>query len=330
MKIGCVSMVRNIENIVKPFFDQLVAFFDEVIIIDHESYDGAIGYITSAHKNLPSLKLKIYTAVSDVHAQSEIVTYFSRELIERNDFVFILDSDEFINFSDRNELENFLISSGESHCIHLYWENIAPEKMDGSNIFAGGFFTSENADTYEKVIISKRIREVKKWKVSQGSHFIESSEELKITRHNGKLYHIPIQSKLQFVMKFLNGYRILSVDKKNRVIGRGKHWIEYFMLIKDGNLSDRTCIEIGASYQSKIVKKIEDLKIIYPRFTYVKTEYKETNEWLIANIVEKKVNGNNDYFVYFEGTLVTRGKIRLGLRKAIKYYGRYIKNMFSA
>lgn len=202
MKLSCFVMMQSESPILRPFLDQIDAFFDQCIILDHQSTDNSISLVQERD---PS-RYRIYHLKTSGYPQSEVATWFAHALLSGgdSDFLFFLDCDEFLPFATRSELETHLLKNAEADVLTLHWLNVYPESFDGEDIFSKHFYHGAPSSHFKKVILNKSIvQKSANFLISQGYHSILAPDApcLEIADIRDRyLIHIPVQSlvKLSF------------------------------------------------------------------------------------------------------------------------------------
>jgi hypothetical protein len=98
--------MKNESPILDPFLDQISAFFDSAIILDHGSTDDSRAKVSARFDS----KIELFQLKASGYPQAEVASLFAHRIFDRDspDFLFFLDCDEFLPFQDRRELETFL------------------------------------------------------------------------------------------------------------------------------------------------------------------------------------------------------------------------------
>lgn len=211
-------------------------------------------------------------------------------LKEKNlDFIFVLDSDEFLCFRNRNDLEKFLNKVKDSYCFSIPWLNICPEFIDGRDIFSASFFHRGRISPFSKVVLTKRLLELEGWVVSQGNHSVMmdgramSKVEPSLIGNN-VLYHIPIQSINQFRFKLAQGYRSVFGSKRMLKYKAGFHWIALSEKAKEKRLTNSLIKKIVLNYSEENYEIPNNEQILSFDFPYIKSSYSETIDEFISRI----------------------------------------------
>jgi hypothetical protein len=287
MKISCFTMMKNESAILNPFLDQISTFFDHAIILDHCSMDASVDLVrTRKDCNIEIFKLK-----ASGYPQSEVASYFGHYAFERvrPDFIFFLDCDEFLPFNDRDELIGFLADKTEYDCVRFHWRNISPYVFDGSDIFSGGKFkVSKTMSSIPKIIVSHTLHKRDPgWLIEQGYHGAigTSGEPLRIFDVIDRgLFHVPIQTRTQFLFKLASGSQLLKVDKNLLQNGQGYHWVDLAQHVLRRGVTDEELCAIALGYPDKLANVDENTQEVKFGFPYIRSKYNETPPYIAAQI----------------------------------------------
>ncbi len=279
-------MMRNESPILDPFLDQAEALFDRCIILNHGSTDDSASRVQ--HRD--AAKFSLYHLKAPGYPQSEVATYFAREvfLTEKIDFLFFLDCDEFLLFNNRGELETFLKKNESADVVRLPWLNICPADFEGGNIFSTGFVHSQTSTLYYKAVLNKKIlAKAPDFKITQGYHNVSTIGANQIERVDTQetcCIHIPIQSRVQFGFKLANGNNRLERERVNLNNGNGFHWVELAKQFSAGKLDNQTLRSLALNYpdvEKKADAEVRELEFLFP---YIKSNYQETQSYISSQI----------------------------------------------
>lgn len=286
MKIACFVMMRNESPILEPFLDQADAFFDRCIVLNHGSTDDSVSMVQARDES----KFSLYHLKASGYPQSEVATFFARDILLKDqfDFLFFLDCDEFLPFNNRVELENFLSKHGTADVLRLPWLNVCPRTFDGGNIFSGTFMHQRPSSVFYKVVLNKSIAEKSpNFTVQQGYHGVSTPGANALNESDcGDAYciHIPIQSRVQFGFKLANGNNRLTRERINLHRGNGYHWIELAEQFATGGLDSKTLYKLAMSYPNVGAADDSEPRELTFSFPYVKSEYRESQSYAASQI----------------------------------------------
>ena len=282
MKLTCICMFKNEAALMGPFLDQVCTFFDHVILLDHGSTDpGAAMVAERQDARLELLQLK-----ASGYPQQQVATGLAERLLARDapDFLFFLDCDEFLPFADRAELEAMLEGHRGAEAITIRWQNICPMSLDGGDIFRGGFAHRGTPSDIGKIILSGEMAKRRGWVIPHGYHTVvpASGESIRIEADLATLlYHIPIQSRLQFRFKIAAGSRTLRRGGDRKGSDDFWHWHYYddraVLALRDPAILRDIALNYGDPEPHAPVA--EEVPVEFP-FPYVRSAYDENGRTL--------------------------------------------------
>lgn len=205
MRLRALSIIRNEIDILELFLRHCDALFDEVVLIDHRSFDGSTDLMLSAVAQRPNWRY--YKLEPSFYYQEGIVNYFLNQFRNENfDYFFLLDADEFVWVRNRQELEAQLSGTtlAEDEVLGYPWFN-AICSNNQKEAFAGKWSrvkVMKSPSTFQKVIIPGNIVREKGVIVSKGNHLAMYQDGTPLqTKHIGRLFHLPIRSRGQVIRK---------------------------------------------------------------------------------------------------------------------------------
>jgi hypothetical protein len=287
MKLACFTMLRNESAILDPFLDQCDAFFDQAILLDHESTDDSAKIV----RGRAGGGIELHQMKAPGYPQSAVATLFARRILTQSalDFLFLLDCDEFLPFADRAELEGFLQGFEKYDALTLRWLNVCPSRLDGGNIFSVPFLRApEPSQTITKVVLSGHLGARQDWAVAQGYHALLAANGAAFNIaevQNGIIYHIPIQSRTQFYFKIAAGARRLQQERVNLRLNQGWHWVELARDLGFRQMPDESLTDIALQYPAKPSQRSEPYTALKFAFPYIRSAYRETGESQSAQIL---------------------------------------------
>ena len=281
MNIACFTMFRNEAAILPPFLDQIEAFFDYTVLLNHGSSDDGPAYVRARS----GAKIELFHLKAPGYPQSAVATFFAHQIMSRHepDFLFFLDCNEFLPFSNRSELEGFLSGKEKRFDTLLFrWLNICPTNLDGGNIFAAPFWRAPRFVVEAgKIVITRRLAGRSDWFVEQGYHSACSSSDMPILASNPDdeyIYHIPVTNRLEFYLKMAVGAAILQKEGLNPPLNQGWHWVELEQDLAVHQLSSERLTRIALHYPFKPPEEPEPLTKLEFSFPYIYSPYSETAE----------------------------------------------------
>jgi hypothetical protein len=275
---ACYALLRNEEPILPAFLDQLAALFDVRVLVDHSSTDRSVALIRDRGRD----SFCLYHLEARGYPQAEVATFFARHIRATHDpdYLFFLDADEFLPFTDRPHMEQVLSRLPRTDVVALPWANICPVRLDGQDIFSEPFLVNPAACGFSKIVLTRRVaRDVV---VDQGNHSATSvGSALSTTYLPLPLFHIPVQSRLQFTFKILNGNNRLMADPAKLRAGLGVHWARYAQELAGPGLPDDRLRAIALGYGADDVAsgKGDVLEFAFP---LVASPYRESTTYVEA------------------------------------------------
>ncbi len=224
MKIDAITLIRNEVDIVSACIAQSNALFDNHTFVDMQSTDGTREYLEQAK---PSGSFSILNFRTNAKYQSEISETLVRAHVNSGaDWVFLLDSDEFLKIDTRARLEAALL--GFSHDVmYLPWLNVIPSSFGSYDEFSMDqeFRWSGRASPFRKVALSSSfVAKNKNFSLSMGNHdVLLSNDGVRSSQVLGiPILHIPVRSKDRLVYKAYREEVVLR-NKCNGSQGDGVH-----------------------------------------------------------------------------------------------------------
>ena len=272
MKISCFVMMRNERSGLDPFLDQVLEFFDNIIIVDHSSTDSSKSVVKARNSD----KIEIFDLVSAGYPQEQVATkFFKREMRMRHpDWMFFLDCDEFLPFRNRAEFETALRAQADSDIVYMHWRNICPVDLNGVDIFAGQFkCLGEPAETKKIAVSGRLIDRFPMMRIYQGYHGVGGTLNLNETCLSPiGLFHIPVQSKRRYINKVTSSALRLIEEKNLLNKGLGSHWVSIYREINEAGPDNFNYERIALNYPKLISGEYKSHLLDF-EFSYVRSKY---------------------------------------------------------
>jgi hypothetical protein len=244
-----IAMVRNEMGIIEDFMAHALALFDRICIADHQSTDGTTAFLANIAQHHPHVQLLRFE--EEGHYQSELTTWMAHQIADsrRDDWVFMLDADEFLPFTSKADFKAALGRLGNARYITLPWLNLVPLEFDKEGVLGRSFFCPTLAirlPVVEKAAFRSSLLGIASFIVAPGNHSLYFEKKF-LTRwlrvvallfkkwlrrryHRPvmafPLYHIPIRTIAQLKEKVEKGVRSLAAKGNERPAGEGHHWDE--------------------------------------------------------------------------------------------------------
>ena len=214
-------MVRNEQDIVEPFLAHHAHLFDLMFVIDNLSSDRSREIIRNCVKDFGNV---VVTDCYDTgYNQSELMTQAVRDIQAAcfADFVFLLDSDEFLSVRTREELSARTMGIPVGGLLKMSWETYVPERpvFGGTDpLVAMKLRRIEERPTYSKIALRLGGEPCPRLVVSQGNHSARNGNTI-LTAYevpNLVIYHFPVRSREQLISKSVIGWAANLNRDKNR------------------------------------------------------------------------------------------------------------------
>lgn len=231
LKTAVVCMVYNSYEYLSEFLTYYLGLCDHIYIIDHNS-----------ERDLRDLKIDRVTFIRSNHEaqfQSEctntVIEHFG--IKNKYDWLFVLDIDEFLPFSDKASFQNFLKKHNKDNVVQLHWRNGVPFYDDKQGAPPSLIDCDSIRFFHLKGRQHKSFVNIKKTKgaffVPTGSHHISRhlpywQEKLPIIRNRKiykaaisdlTLYHIVAFNKDAFIKKIKN--YVEQMKYREHIVGQG-------------------------------------------------------------------------------------------------------------
>ena len=245
MRLVGATLVRNAADIVEAYVRHNLAFFDGLAIIDHGSSDGTSEILAA----LSAEKFPVFLARNETASfdQQGLMNQLVRHIFKTSDanWVFPLDSDEFIKVRSRSALESVLRNVSASGHLVLPWLTYVPrfeETADMLTLLRSALRVAEQRHGFAKVAVQRRFRTAKNQRLGKGSHTVEHlgmgdgearSDGLLCSPEAAAIAHVPIRSAPQFVAKFASGW--LGALASGKIVGEESfHWRQAYAHLRNG------------------------------------------------------------------------------------------------
>ncbi|HVN83390.1 MAG TPA: class I SAM-dependent methyltransferase [Candidatus Binatia bacterium] len=240
-RLAVFSMMKNEADIIGDFLDQVLELFDVIYICDHESRDGT--YEMCQQIAAKDDRVHLYRLRSSGYPQAQVTTWFTHEIFRREqpEWLFLLDTDEFLPFNSRAEFRAALSGVQPGKCLSMRWRNLVPADLaEWRGLSAATFLEASRGGPFPKVVIHRAVAEqlADKLTVFQGNHGTGLDEKRPAETQDApfNLFHLPYRSLQQAEQKLLLGNLAYYNDAWRR-IGKGFHWVrmadEYYVSSAD-------------------------------------------------------------------------------------------------
>ena len=252
---GVISMVKNEADIIEAYASHILSLFDVIVFVDHGSEDGTRQFLDDL-KNQYS-NVIVYDLKEKAYIQALTMNFIISNCPQlRNvDWLFLLDADEFLPFSDRATFNKILADRlDDGDVIEMTWMNLVPTSYwnDKVAVTSGTrFLYPKEPSPYKKIAFQpKRFKDKSVW-IDQGNHTLLSSrfgEPVPAVPAGFNIAHIPVRSANQLLLKLNQGVlSYLQLGKgRNKVLG--SHWFKILNALKNQTMSDEILNGIVTCY----------------------------------------------------------------------------------
>lgn len=227
-----VAMVKNEGDILRAFTQHVLALFDEVIIVDHGSEDGTAEFLNAlAERNQ---RVEVLHLSEPSYIQSVAMTHVIRDRpqIKAADWVFFLDADEFLPFSDRADFQAALLRFAGCPVLAMHWQNLIPKSYwQGPACIepSDEFLVAPTPSPYRKIAFQPARLCTDRLVVAQGNHallYTQNGLEIPAFEADFPLLHLPVRSVDQLMLKLNQGVLAYQKIGRTRDAGQGVHWYQ--------------------------------------------------------------------------------------------------------
>lgn len=250
MRLIGATIVRDAADVIEAFVRHNLSVLDGLAIVDHGSSDGTTEILAAlGAEGLPLLVGRNETASFD---HRRLMNRLVRRIFKTSDadWVFPLDSDEFIKVGARSRLEGVLAEVPATGHLVLPWLTYVPsfkQEDDTLGTLRGAKRVVDQRHGFAKVAVQRRFLSAKNERIGKGNHTIErfpglgedSAGRLDLCCSPNALAiaHVPIRSAPQFITKFASGW--LGALASGTVEGEESfHWREAYAHLRTGRPLD--------------------------------------------------------------------------------------------
>lgn len=230
LSVTAVAMIKNEADIIALFASHLLALFDNIVIVDHQSEDGTAEYLKDLTKAYP--RVEVLQLLEPSYIQSVTMTHVVRDrpAVREADWVFFLDADEFLPFESRAAFHAALEPLQRCPVVSLHWTNLIPKSFWADTVSLDTttqFLIPPAPSPFQKIAFQPSRFNLDQIVVAQGNHtLIETLNGLEIPSFKAAfpLLHIPIRSVDQLLLKLNQGVLAYQKIGRSRDAGQGTHW----------------------------------------------------------------------------------------------------------
>jgi hypothetical protein len=247
MRLVGATIVRDASDIIEAFVRHNLTVLDGLAIVDHGSVDGTSEILAAlVAEGLPVFLGRNDTASFD---QRRLVNRLVRHVFDTSDadWIFPLDSDEFLKVGSRRYLEALLTRVPRGGHLVLPWLTYVPRFDGNADALAqlrGARRVVQPRHGFPKVAVPRSFASIAKERLGKGCHWIErtqhgkdavpiSEDAFACDSKDLAIAHVPIRSAPQFIAKFAAGW--LGLLASGTVVGEEAfHWREAYAHLRRG------------------------------------------------------------------------------------------------
>lgn len=194
-------MLGNEISLLPAFINHAEALFDSHSFVVHNSVD----------RTLEEMKVRFPASVAalnvDGYPQSTIMTQLMLEAFESGvDVVIPLDADEFLPFSSKDQLNEFLSENEAVDVLELPWRNYSVKEFPLHKDMTNLVYSHPFSKVHKSIIFRSAFVKDSQIALTQGNHSLVTSKLLNVKKENEKfIIHVPIRDPLQYAQKNIHG-----------------------------------------------------------------------------------------------------------------------------
>ena len=259
-RLTVVAMARNESVRAHDIMRHFCALFDRVVLIDHMSEDDT-ARIALSYDGVENTEVVVLRGEDSGYYQSEYMSACANALLReaKTDWIFFLDFDEILPFSDAIELRQALVDRSDSPLIQMHWHNIALKEFDPVSLQGATGLIGQQPSSFVKVAINVRRVGSAPVLVEQGNHavhFLNENATIKAKPAFGMM-HVPILGFQALKTKIAQGVQALKQTVGKDAI-LGFHWHEMSAEMET-LLSNEELVRCISLYYSRPLKDILEI-----------------------------------------------------------------------
>lgn len=256
-RLTVVAMARNESVRAHDMMRHFCALFDRIVLIDHMSEDDT-ARIALSYNGVEDTEVVVLRGEDSGYYQSEYMSACANALLReaKTDWIFFLDFDEILPFSDAFELRQALVDRSDSPIIQMHWHNIALKEFDPVSLQGAIGLIGQQPSSFVKVAINVSKLGSAPIIVEQGNHavhFLNESTQIEAKRAFGMM-HVPILGVQALKAKIAQGVKALKQTVGKDAI-LGFHWHEMSAEM-DTLLANEELVRCISLYYSRPLKDI--------------------------------------------------------------------------
>ncbi|MBN2323427.1 MAG: class I SAM-dependent methyltransferase [Spirochaetes bacterium] len=264
-----VAMIRNEGDIIAAWLSHVSACFDKVLVVDHQSTDGTFEILSDLATS--SDKLWLYRFNNPGYYQAEVtntIAWIAASCFP-SAWIMPLDVDEFLFTGENETFLDVMADIGEDRIGYFPWKSCIPYDVtqDMEQDLNNPFMMAPTCSQYLKICFHAGAILNEGLQISQGNHEVRSPEGKQLSHDRyvsaGEMFHMPLRSLSQFVLKLLQGtiaYQSLPDSRRDPL--QGFHWFRMARAIADfGHVSEGHLRDVALHYGEPEYGIIEDTSI---------------------------------------------------------------------
>jgi hypothetical protein len=247
MRLIGATIVRDASDVIEAFVRHNLTVLDGLAVVDHGSVDGTSEILAAlVAEGLPVFVGRDHTP-SFPHQR--LLNRLVRHVFQTTDadWIFPLDSDEFVKTGSRRQLETLLEGVPRTRHLVLPWLTYVPPFDGDADALASlrhARRVVEQRHGFPKVAVERHFASSANERIGKGAHAVErkqrgnedeaaTAEDFACSRQALAIAHVPIRSAQQFITKFASGW--LGLLASGSVVGQEAfHWREAYAHLRTG------------------------------------------------------------------------------------------------
>jgi hypothetical protein len=257
MKLFGMAMARNECDVIEAFVRHNLTVLDGLLVVDHGSMDATPKILAAMVRE--GLPLEVASETRLEFRQSEVVSAAVRRLLANGaDFVFLLDSDEFLKVPSRSRLEAALSSLPQGMHAVQEWHTYVPDfsrPLDSVAIIRSARRVASAQQGLYKAVVSRHFLDSPAV-IAEGNHWVQTrqgeghatAQHARLLAEESSIAHVPIRSAAQFRAKMAVGW-LACLMQHDRPPSLCYHWGEAYADLREGKpLTPETLSRVAGTY----------------------------------------------------------------------------------
>jgi hypothetical protein len=243
MRLVGATTVRDAADIIEAFVRHNLTVLDGLAIVDHGSSDGTSEILAA----LAAERCRVFVARDETPAfdQRALMNRLVRHVFATSDadWIFPIDTDEFIKVGSRQQLEEVLTRVSPPGHLVLPWLTYVPRFDVGDDALTtlrSARRVAQQRHGFAKVAVGRHFLAASNERIGKGSHTIErpngpnnGNQHAACAADEAALAHVPIRSAAQFISKFATGW-LGTLASGTRQGNESFHWRDGYAHLRAG------------------------------------------------------------------------------------------------